>query len=250
MQSDSFVRDLLEHEVELAAPSDGVITRLLEPPRRKRRTPTPTWLSLGLGSVAIVIALTLTSVLDAWSDDTPRGVGTLLLESGGTSGPGIPPGFFDLDLGGVHVGLDERGSASLDPRRAWRRPCEVALLTPSHTALAHKTACAGADNRPRWEVLISSGRGAATVQAGHFRRSTPVSRSSVAIGIPVAAATQPSGRAAVLTSVHGSARYPGDTRWVPRIWTSISLPHRDVQVSILAPNAAATAWLTGSIYVD
>ncbi len=76
-------------------------------------------------------------------------------------------------------------------------------------------------------------------------------------------------RAAFLTTAKGMARYPcasdhwvhqtsagvarfpcADGGWVHRTWTTIYFPEHKVQVSLLAPEHAAIAWLTSTIYVE
>ncbi|MFY9915577.1 MAG: hypothetical protein WAK18_12975 [Nocardioidaceae bacterium] len=270
MRVEASVSEVLSEEAKRASVADNVVARLLgERPQPNRRA-TPTWPAMATSAV-VLLAVTMLAV-PVLQRDPPTGLssGRESLTSSPTGArQSIPPGYVDLHVKGVHVALDGRGAAGRDPWRSWQLPCEGSLLAPARSQLSQQAACAGRrGNYPRWEVLVAPASSHVTLQPRHFMWLTPVSRSVASIGLPLTDVAIGE-RAAILTTVKGMAHYPcasddgghrsrvgGITRipcprggWVHRTWTTIYFPDHRIQVSLLAPNPAAIAWLTSTIYV-
>ncbi len=250
--TDEFLSSVLDTEAELASRPDGVIARLLDEDAAhdsgvSRR------LTAWAVSAVVALAAVMVPLPHLLSDSGPARLSSR--QSLSTTAPSsravLPPGHIDLHENGVHVALDERGTSALDRWRSWQLPCLLSAL--DRGSQAH-VACAGLrGDYPRWEVLVRSGPAAVPHGPLWFRWKSSVSRVFVTLGNTAHFGLPASRRTARVTSVSGQVRYRterGRARWTHRILTSIYFPDQNVQVSILTPNHAAIAWLTGAIYVD
>ncbi len=264
------ISQALSEEAEQASVADSLVAGLLRQRREPRRMPARSSALAVSAVVAVVLGLLSLPVLQREPVTTPAAS----VESQATNQAGalssIAPGYIDLHENGVHVALDQRGASGLDPWRSWQLPCKESLLAPARSHLLRKAACAGQRGHyPMWEVLVAPDWYDVTLGPRHFRWLTPVSRSAASIGLPLTEMAV-SERTAFLTTVSGMASYPCSTDrradrlnvavrphvpcrnhgWVHRVWTTISFPDHGVQVSILAADRAAIAWLTSTIYIS
>lgn len=250
--TDDFLSTVLDTEAELASRPDGVIARLLDDDAAHKSGGSRRLTAWAVSAV-VALAAAMVPLPHLLSDSGSAQLSNhqSLSTTATSSRAVLPPGHIDLHENGVHVALDERGSSALDRWRSWQLPCLLSAL--DHGAQAH-VACAGLrGDYPRWEVLVRSGPAAVPDRPLWFRWKSPVSRVFVALGNIAQFDLPASRRTARVTSVSGQVRYRGErghSRWAHRILTSIYFRDQNVQVSILTPNHAAIAWLTGSIYVD
>ncbi len=159
-------------------------------------------------------------------------------------------GHVDMAFNGVHVEL----TAHRGPDRgfnAWQHPCLQSLLTPLMGTIPSDASCAvRGHGHPVWELLVSPRYATVPPQSARFRWAQPLRWAQPSTWPPFDFDAVVDGHPAWVRRATGRVRYPCDSRWTHRVWTSIYFPEQDAEVSILAPSHAGVAWLAGHISVD